>query len=38
MNLAQGCAVVDGVLTIKKEAGWTSHDVVAKVRHLLGSA
>src|SRR6476620_12808989 len=36
MNLAQGCAVVDGVLTIKKEAGWTSHDVVAKVRHLLG--
>ena len=36
MNLAQGCAVVDGVLTVKKEAGWTSHDVVAKVRHLLG--
>ena len=36
MNLAQSCAVVDGILTIKKEAGWTSHDVVAKVRHLLG--
>jgi len=36
MNLAQGCAVVDGVLTVKKEVGWTSHDVVAKVRHLLG--
>jgi len=36
MNLAQSCAVVDGVLTIKKEAGWTSHDVVAKVRHLFG--
>ena len=36
MDLAQSCAVVDGVLTIKKEAGWTSHDVVAKVRHLLG--
>lgn len=36
MDLAQGCAVVDGVLIIKKEAGWTSHDVVAKVRHLLG--
>lgn len=35
MNLVQSC-VVDGVLTIKKEAGWTSHDVVAKVRHLLG--
>ncbi|OGW49632.1 MAG: tRNA pseudouridine(55) synthase TruB [Nitrospirae bacterium RBG_19FT_COMBO_58_9] len=27
---------MDGVLIIKKEAGWTSHDVVAKVRHLLG--
>ena len=36
MDLAQSCAVVDGVLTIKKETGWTSHDVVAKVRHLLG--
>src|SRR5262247_1449940 len=35
MGLAQSCAVVDGVLTIKKEAGWTSHDVVVKVRHLL---
>jgi len=28
--------VMDGVLVIKKEAGWTSHDVVAKVRQLLG--
>jgi len=36
MRLAQSCAVIDGVLTIKKEPGWTSHDVVAKVRHLLG--
>jgi len=36
MGLIQSCAVVDGVLIIKKEAGWTSHDVVAKVRHLLG--
>ncbi len=36
MDLAQSCAVADGVLIIKKEAGWTSHDVVAKVRHLLG--
>ena len=36
MDLAESCAVVDGVLTIKKESGWTSHDVVAKVRHLLG--
>jgi tRNA pseudouridine55 synthase len=36
MNLPQGCAVVDGILAIKKEADWTSHDVVARVRHLLG--
>lgn len=36
MDLAQSYAVADGVLIIKKEAGWTSHDVVAKVRHLLG--
>ena len=36
MDLAQSCVAVDGVLTIKKESGWTSHDVVAKIRHLLG--
>ena len=36
MDLAQGCAAVDGVLTMKKESGWTSHDVVAKIRYLLG--
>jgi tRNA pseudouridine55 synthase len=36
MDVAQNCAVVDGVLIIKKETGWTSHDVVAKVRQLLG--
>jgi tRNA pseudouridine55 synthase len=35
-NLTQSC-VLDGVLTIKKEAGWTSHDVVAKIRNLLGN-
>lgn len=28
--------VIDGVLVVNKEVGWTSHDVVAKVRHLLG--
>ncbi|HSN04286.1 MAG TPA: tRNA pseudouridine(55) synthase TruB [Nitrospira sp.] len=28
--------VADGVLIVNKEAGWTSHDVVAKVRGLLG--
>jgi tRNA pseudouridine55 synthase len=27
---------LDGVLNVKKEAGWTSHDVVAKVRGCLG--
>ena len=27
---------LDGVLIIHKPAGWTSHDVVAKVRRLLG--
>jgi tRNA pseudouridine55 synthase len=27
---------VDGILVIDKPAGWTSHDVVAKVRNLLG--
>jgi tRNA pseudouridine55 synthase len=30
------CGATDGVLTIRKAAGWTSHDVVAKIRHLLG--
>lgn len=28
--------VMDGVLMVNKEVGWTSHDVVAKIRHLLG--
>jgi tRNA pseudouridine55 synthase len=32
------CEVMDGVLAVNKEAGWTSHDVVAKVRHLLAGA
>lgn len=27
--------VLEGVLIVHKEAGWTSHDVVAKVRNLL---
>jgi tRNA pseudouridine55 synthase len=29
-------SALDGVLIIDKPAGWTSHDVVAKVRNLLG--
>jgi tRNA pseudouridine55 synthase len=32
------CEVMDGVLAVNKEAGWTSHDVVAKIRQLLGGA
>jgi tRNA pseudouridine55 synthase len=36
MDLAQSCTVIDGVLTMKKESRWTSHDVVVKIRHLLG--
>jgi len=32
------CEVIDGVLPVNKEAGWTSHDVVAKVRQQLGAA
>ena len=32
----QKTRVGDGVLIVNKEAGWTSHDVVAKVRGLLG--
>jgi tRNA pseudouridine55 synthase len=36
MQATPQCSVVNGVLNINKEAGWTSHDVVAKVRHFLG--
>ena len=32
------CEVMNGVLAVNKEAGWTSHDVVAKLRQLLGGA
>jgi tRNA pseudouridine55 synthase len=32
------CDVMDGVLAVNKEAGWTSHDVVAKARGLFGGA
>lgn len=30
-------STLEGVLIVHKEAGWTSHDVVAKVRKLLGA-
>ena len=29
-------AVTEGMLVVMKEAGWTSHDVVAKVRRIVG--
>jgi tRNA pseudouridine55 synthase len=35
MGAIQSCSVCDGVLSVHKEAGWTSHDVVAKIRHIL---
>src|SRR5512138_3344981 len=35
-HMSRLTAVVEGVLVVNKEAGWTSHDVVAKVRGLLG--
>jgi tRNA pseudouridine55 synthase len=35
---ASKCDVMDGVLAVNKEAGWTSHDVVARVRQVLGGA
>ncbi|HKW86856.1 MAG TPA: hypothetical protein VJM82_07280, partial [Nitrospiraceae bacterium] len=28
----------DGILNVNKARGWTSHDVVAKLRALLGGA
>jgi tRNA pseudouridine55 synthase len=38
VDVGQSCTVGDGVLIVKKETGWTSHDVVAKVRQVLGGA
>lgn len=36
MGAAPSCSLLDGLLVVNKEAGWTSHDVVAKIRHMLG--
>ena len=36
MNIQQHEGM-EGVLIVHKEAGWTSHDVVARVRRLLGT-
>ena len=35
MNIAVNTMVGDGVLNVRKEEGWTSHDVVAKLRGIL---
>ncbi|MGQ0665913.1 MAG: tRNA pseudouridine(55) synthase TruB [Nitrospiraceae bacterium] len=35
-HITRPIAVTDGVLVVNKETGWTSHDVVAKVRGILG--
>jgi tRNA pseudouridine55 synthase len=35
-HMIRQAAVAEGVFVINKEAGWTSHDVVAKVRGILG--
>ena len=37
-HMSRQSATIDGVLVVNKEGGWTSHDVVAKVRGLLGGA
>jgi tRNA pseudouridine55 synthase len=31
----QGLGIVEGILNVNKPAGWTSHDVVAKLRGVL---
>ena len=39
LDLARGMeTALDGVLVVNKPAGWTSHDVVARARVLLGVA
>ena len=37
MSRRGGAAGPDGLVVVDKEAGWTSHDVVAKSRGLLGT-
>lgn len=36
MGIAEKTVVGDGILNVCKEQGWTSHDVVAKLRGMLG--
>lgn len=35
-GMMERAARTDGVLVVAKETGWTSHDVVAEIRRLLG--
>lgn len=37
-SASRGSVVGDGVLNVNKPSGWTSHDVVVKIRSLLGGA
>lgn len=37
MTAAQRLGSVDGIAVIDKPAGWTSHDVVARLRRVLGT-
>ena len=36
--MSRQTTTTDGILVVNKEAGWTSHDVVAKVRSIVGMA
>lgn len=36
VEIAQGVTVWDGVLNVHKACGWTSHDVVARLREIIG--
>jgi len=36
--MSKHTAVTDGILVVNKEPGWTSHDVVAKMRRIMGMA
>ncbi len=37
VEIAQGVTVWDGVLNVHKACGWTSHDVVARLREIVGA-
>ena len=37
-DMSRHTITVDGILVLKKEMGWTSHDVVAKMRKIMGMA